>query len=94
MGCRFGKDPGPAACSASISGLFYVGGGANKTNVIATNESFKLPGGIWTTLTPMPTAAVIQASATLNNVLYCIGGSNNGNLFLGTVSNNVQIYQP
>ena len=83
-----------ASCSSSISGLFYVAGGANNTNVIATNESFRLTGGIWTTLTPMPTAAVIQASATLNNVLYCIGGSNNGSLFLGTVFNNVQIYQP
>jgi hypothetical protein len=42
----------------------------------------------------MPTAAVGTAGTTLNNVLYCVGGSNNGSLFQGMVFNNVQVYQP
>ncbi len=42
----------------------------------------------------MPLAVIGPGSAAVNSLLYCIGGSNNGGLFLGTVYNNVQIYRP
>ena len=55
------------------------------------NETFSASTNKWTTLATMPTAAVWQAPAVGNGVLYCIGGQAS---YKGAVISNVQIYQP
>jgi hypothetical protein len=42
----------------------------------------------------MPQAVTDAGSAVYKNVLYCFGGGNFSTQFVGTVFNNVQIYQP
>ena len=48
----------------------------------------------WTTLHAMPKGLINPGAAVVNGRLYCLGGSNNGALFVGSVFNNVEIYQP
>jgi len=57
-------------------------------------ESFSAASNKWTTLLPLPKAIVGPGSAEANGLLYCVGGSNNGAVFQGTVYNYLQIYQP
>ena len=84
-----------ASCFGAISGLLYVAGGIyanpSMTETLTVNESFSATSNKWTTLAPMPTAALWQGSAVDNGVLYCIGGQSS---YQGSVIDNVQIYQP
>lgn len=92
--------PAPLAdsCFGVISGQFYIAGGAGgsnsdtpETNVFAYSPKTKS----WNTaLASMPQATLAPASGVVGGKLYCIGGSDNGNLFPSTVYDNVQIYQP
>jgi len=92
----FTGDPTPrnAACFGSAKGSLYVAGGAVNNEAVGVTESFKVSKNAWTTQAPMPQAVGIPGSAVYKNVLYCIGGANNGNLFNNTVYGYVQIYQP
>ncbi len=84
-----------AGCFGSISGKFYVAGGEQNNAPLAVMEAYVALTKSWTTtLASMPLGVIGPASAVHNGKLYCIGGSNNGGLFQGTVYNNVQIYQP
>ena len=84
-----------ASCFGAISGLLHVAGGIyanpSMTETLTVNESFSATSNKWTTLAPMPTAALWQGSAVDNGVLYCIGGQSS---YQGSVIGNVQIYQP
>ena len=84
-----------ASCFGVVSGLLYVAGGiyANPsiTEPQTVNESFSVKTDKWTTLAPMPTAALWQGAAVDGGLLYCIGGQAS---FEGSVIGNVQIYQP
>jgi|HubBroStandDraft_2_1064218.scaffolds.fasta_scaffold40191_2 N-acetylneuraminic acid mutarotase len=90
-------DPSPrnTACGGGIGAYMYVAGGYPGGNpgtpALSLTESFKVSKNTWTTLAPMPQAAMLSGSAVYKKQLYCIGGSSS---FQGTVLNNVQIYQP
>ena len=77
-------------CGGAIGAAMYVAGGYSLQTVNLT-ESFKLSSKKWTTLSPMPQATLLPASAVYKKQLYCIGGITT---FEGTVLGNVQIYQP
>ncbi|MFZ0685303.1 MAG: kelch repeat-containing protein [Terriglobales bacterium] len=68
----------------------YQGGGPGSP-ALTLNEAFKVSKNSWTTLAPMPQAAMFGASAVYKGQLYCIGGWSS---FHGTTIGNVQIYQP
>jgi N-acetylneuraminic acid mutarotase len=73
-----------------IKGQLYFAGGSNTS----INEAYSLKTESWTTLASMPDAIVLPGSALVGGRLYCIGGSDNGTIFQGSVYDSVQIYQP
>ena len=81
------SSPRNAQCFGGIGSTLYVAGGS-QTNV---NESFKLAKDTWKTLSPMPQVTTYPASAAYKGKLYCISGEA---AWMGTMLNNVQIYQP
>ncbi len=85
-----------AGCFGTISGKFYVAGGADSNNnPFNVLEAYIALTKSWTTsLASMPQAVIDPASAVYNGKLYCIGGANNGNFGQGVPYGNVQIYQP
>jgi len=87
-----------AACGASIAGQLYVAGGSGSgmfSDPLTLNESYSLTTNAWTTQAPMPKAVIGAMPAVANNnLLYCIGGTDDGRLGFGNFFNNVQIYQP
>jgi N-acetylneuraminic acid mutarotase len=84
-------DPTPrnGACSGAIGTRFFVAAGS--PNGTTATESFTLSKNVWKTLAPTPQQAMFGVSAVYKGQLYCIGGANE---WMGTVLNNVQIYQP
>ena len=82
------------ACSGSIGANLYVAGGYYGPPVFLSNlhESFNMPGNVWTTLAPMPQAAMATGSAVYGGRLYCLGGTLA--YWAPGALNNVQIYQP
>jgi N-acetylneuraminic acid mutarotase len=96
-------DPMPTAsegaCFEASKDLFYVAGGfgiGGPGDVLKVLEAYSLKANSWRTngLVPMKHPVVNAGSADVEGRLYCFGGSNNGNPFLGTIYNYVQIYQP
>jgi Kelch motif len=93
----FNSDPTPrnGACGGGIATLVYVAGGypggGPGSPAYSFNESFSVSANKWVTLDPLPQATVSAGSAVYKGQLYCIGGTST---HLGTVLNNVQIYQP
>jgi uncharacterized repeat protein (TIGR03803 family) len=89
--------PRNGGCGAAVLGQLYLTGGST-SNVAgaptASTESFNLTKDAWTTLMPAPQAVINASPALANSRLYCFGGANDGRLFVGTVYNDVQIYQP
>ena len=85
-----------AGCFGTISGKFYVAGGADSNNdPFNVLEAYVALTKSWTTsLASMPEAAIGPASAVHNSKLYCIGGANNGIFGQGVPFGNVQIYTP
>jgi uncharacterized repeat protein (TIGR03803 family) len=87
-----------AACGASIAGQLYVAGGSGSgmfSDPLNLNESYNLTTNAWTTQAPMPKAVIGAMPAVANNnLLYCVGGTDDGRLGFGNFFNNVQIYQP
>ena len=71
----------------------YAAGGADSLQqpALSVMESFKLSKNTWTTLAPMPQAALAPGAAVYKKQLYCFGG---WTAVGGSVLNNVQIYQP
>jgi N-acetylneuraminic acid mutarotase len=70
----------------------YVAGGQNIDNVcspVAALESYNPTTDSWTILSPMPTARSDLSAATVNNIIYFIGGSS----CAGTVGT-VEAYNP
>ena len=82
-----------SVCTAPIKGHLYVAGGSNGAPV-SVLEAYGGSPKAWTTLAPIPQAVVAPGSATSGGRLYCFGRSNDGRIFVGSVFNNVQIYQP
>jgi hypothetical protein len=81
-------------CSASILGQLYSASGRNNTKSLKTVESFSLSENKWIAVAPIPLATNTAGEAAVNNLLFCFGGSSNGNEGQGTLYNNVQIYHP
>jgi N-acetylneuraminic acid mutarotase len=84
-------------CFAAIGSTLYFAGGSEDESASAVGvlEAYTLPANSWTTgLASMPNGVANPASATLDGRLYCFGGSDNANLFAGSVFNYVQVYQP
>ncbi len=83
------------ACGGGIGSMLYVAGGypagGSGTPAFDLTESFKPSKKTWTTLAPLPQATMGAGSAVYKGKLYCIGGTST---YLGTVLDNVQIYQP
>lgn len=89
--------PRNGGCGTAIAGQVYVTGGSTAGvagSATATTESYNLTKNAWTTQATAPLAVVNAVPAVANGQMYCFGGSSDGRLFTGTVSNNVQIYQP
>ncbi len=85
-------DPTPRipGCYGAIAGKLYVSGGIDPT-MITLNEAYNPGAKKWATLAPMPQAPGFAAgSAVAGGNLYCFGGG----IFLQTVFDYVQIYQP
>jgi N-acetylneuraminic acid mutarotase len=95
-------DPIPTAvagsCFGVISGSLYVAGGAGGSNndtPVTDLQAYTAKTKTWTAaLASLPQAVIAPASAVVRGQLFCIGGSDNGNLFPNTVYADVQIYQP
>jgi N-acetylneuraminic acid mutarotase len=81
-------NPRNAQCFGAVGAALYVAGGSPATNV---NESFKLKNDKWTTLTPIPQVTTFSNSVAYKGKLYCISGETS---WLGSMLDNVQIYQP
>jgi N-acetylneuraminic acid mutarotase len=81
-------NPRNAQCFGAVGATLYVAGGSPATNV---NESFKLKNDKWTTLTPIPQVTTFSNSVAYKGKLYCISGETS---WLGSMLDNVQIYQP
>jgi hypothetical protein len=80
-----------------VLGQLYLTGGSTSNvagNATASTETFNLTKDAWTTLMPAPQAVINASPAVANSRLYCFGGTNDGRLFVGSIYNNVQIYQP
>lgn len=80
--------PRNAQCFGAVGANLYVAGGSPPTDV---NESFKLSKDKWTLLSAMPQVTTFPGSVAYKGKLYCIGGETG---WLGTMLDNVQIYQP
>jgi N-acetylneuraminic acid mutarotase len=90
-------DPTPrqSGCFAGFKGsLYFAGGSDNNGNPLSVTEAYGAKTKSWTALASISQAVIAPGSATLGGKLYCFGGTSNGNLFQGTVYDNVQIYQP
>jgi hypothetical protein len=77
-------------CGGAIGTSMFVAGGYSVGTVTLT-ESFKLSKNEWSTLTAMPQATLVPASAVYKKQLYCMDGITT---FEGTILGNMQIYQP
>jgi len=90
--------PDPAeqqgGCFATILGQLYSAGGKYNGGAANVVESFNVQENQWNTLAPMPLATTNPGYAEVGNLLYCFGGTNVGNVGVGVVYNNVQIYHP
>jgi len=83
-----------AGCFSTILGQLYFAGGKYNGGAVNVAESFNLQENQWNTLAPMPLATTNPGYAEVGNLLYCFGGTNIGNVGVGTVYNSVQIYHP
>jgi uncharacterized repeat protein (TIGR03803 family) len=83
------------AATGVINGKVYVVGGATASAIVGSNEIYNpITKDAWTTLMPAKQAVINASPAVANSWLYCFGGANDGRLFVGSIYNNVQIYQP
>jgi N-acetylneuraminic acid mutarotase len=80
--------PRNAQCFGAVGANLFIAGGSPPTNL---NQSFKLAKDKWATLTPIPQTTSYPTSIAYKGKLYCISGESS---WLGTMLNNVQIYQP
>ena len=93
----FKADPNPrnGACGAGRGTKMFVAGGDTGggpgTPALSVTEKFTVSTNTWKTLASMPQATMFPGSAAYKGRLYCFGGTSS---YLGTVLNNVQIYQP
>ena len=83
-------------CGATVGNLFYVVGGSTTGvfNTTALTESYNLTTNKWMKLSPAFFAQTLAMPASVNGQLFCIGGTDDGLPFQGTMFNYVQIYQP
>jgi N-acetylneuraminic acid mutarotase len=86
--------PRQAGCAGAIGNSLYAAGGVKKTTPLNHLDGYDITTNTWTGLAPMPFAVIGPESATANGLLYCIGGSNNGDAGHIQYYNYVQIYQP
>jgi hypothetical protein len=86
--------PRQAGCAGGIGNLLYAAGGTKKTTPLNHLDGYDARLNTWTSLAPMPFAVIGPESATVNGLLYCIGGSNNGTAGHIQYYDYVQIYQP
>jgi len=88
-------DPTPrdGTCGGSIGALLYVATGyqGNGGSALTLTESFDGSSDTWTTLADNPQGTLGSGHAVYKGKLYCFGGAAS---YLGTLLNNVQIYQP
>jgi uncharacterized protein (TIGR03437 family) len=83
-----------AGCFGVLGGLLYFAGGngSSSGDLLATVVAYDAATNSWMTGLPsIPNSVTNTGSATVGNLLYCIGGSSS---FRGTAYNYVQIYQP
>jgi hypothetical protein len=86
---------GESAATGVINAKVYVGGRATPSAIVGSNEIYNpITKDAWTTLMPAKQAVINASPAVANSRLYCFGGANDGRLFVGSIYNNVQIYQP
>jgi len=83
-------------CFAGIAGQLYVAGGDGNPDPdpLTLVEAYSVKANSWVTLASMPQAVIFPGSAEVGGRLYCFGGSSTGSVFLGSIYDNVQIYQP
>ena len=84
---------------AVANGQIYAIGGDNGTemgnvspgtsmtmNVVNVSEAYNPSSNTWVSTDPMPTARALFGTAVYQNKIYCIGGYNGANLFIGPES--------
>jgi N-acetylneuraminic acid mutarotase len=86
-----------AGCSGVAGSDFYLAGGelgggsAPDTNILDVYDS---KAGTWSAKANMPQATVAPGYATVNGLVYCIGGASSGNPAGATFYDTVQVYNP
>jgi hypothetical protein len=85
-----------AGCFGTIDGNFYFAGGTEQGSgsPLTVMEAFASSDSWTTGLAAMPDAVINAGSATVDGVLYCFGGSNDGGPVGGSIYDYVQVYQP
>jgi N-acetylneuraminic acid mutarotase len=88
--------PGPkqASCNAGIGADFYVASGVANTHAVIYVAKYTVATNIWTPLATIPKKVSGAGGATVNGLLYCMGGADTGFMGAGHYYNYVQIYQP
>jgi N-acetylneuraminic acid mutarotase len=72
-----------------VNGKIYLIGGDSGANASSVNEVYDPQTDMWTTMSPLPDAVSVYASAVVNDKIYVIGGfTGNGSSYL------TQIYSP
>ncbi|MGB9196243.1 MAG: kelch repeat-containing protein [Terriglobales bacterium] len=77
-----------ASCFGAIGPKLYAVGGQPASTYA---DDFQLSKDKWTTLASIPQSTIFPASAVYKKQLYCFGGWSS---WEGSITNNVQIYQP